>query len=195
MNKLMGFFELKNSNLPTIQWEEFTNNTVLDDSMLWTIRTAVLKGNDLSLPRSVGEDAVKSSMFAREMLRTLGDNGMVIYYPYFIAKKSGTLHVFSDAITIEAVNEDLWNLVTYSDREVTIRINGNNTIYDGNKSFLPEDELKNLLDQVPKIRALFRDHLLEGKSILLEWSYAYNCNLNKEPIGDQYLVFYEARTV
>lgn len=29
----------------------------------------------------------------------------------------------------------------------------------------------------------------------LEWSFAVSCDVNKNPAGDEYLVFYEARTV
>lgn len=195
MNKLLGFFELQNSNLPTIPWKEYGDDTILDDSILWTIRTAVLKGDDLNLPRSVGENAKVSSLFAKDMLQKLQNKGIVIYYPYFVAEKSGTLNVYSDMIVIEAVKADLWNLVTYSDREVTIRIKDNETIYNGNERFITENELKEIMSQVPKIKAMFRDYLIEGKSVLLEWSYAYNCDINKEPVGEQYLVFYEARTV
>lgn len=195
MNKLMGFFELQKSDIPTIPWKEFRNDTKLDDSILWTIRTAVLAGNDLNLPRSVGENAKTSSMFAIETMRKLGDNGMVIYYPYFVAKKSGTLNIYNDRIVIEAVNDDLWNLVTYSDREVTIRITGDVIVYNGNDNFISQCELNEIMSHVPKIKAMFRDYLIEGKSVLLEWSYAFNCDKDKNLIGDQYLVFYEARTV
>lgn len=48
---------------------------------------------------------------------------------------------------------------------------------------------------MPEIKRLFRDELLEGKSALFEWSFANSCDKNKKPIGDEYLVFYEARTI
>lgn len=195
MNKLMGFFELKNSNIPTIPWEEYTKETELDNSVLWTIRTAVLKGDDLNLPRCVGKDANTSAIFANDMLGKFNDRGLVIYYPYFIAIKSGTLNIFSDLIVIEAVKKDLWNLVTYSDREVTIRIKDNCSIIDGDGNFLTNQELNELMSQIQKIKSMFRNYLIEGKSILLEWSFALNCDINREPIGKPYLVFYEARTV
>lgn len=35
-----------------------------------------------------------------------------------------------------------------------------------------------------------KDDLLEGKSALLEWSFAVSCDVNKNPAGDEYLVFY-----
>ena len=61
--------------------------------------------------------------------------GITIYYPYFIANKSGNLNVFSDKIVIEAVKDDLWNLVTYSDRDVTVIIESNDKRIIGNKNF------------------------------------------------------------
>ena len=63
------------------------------------------------------------------------------------------------------------------------------------REFLTEDEEKKLLKHVPEIRKLFRNDLLQGKSALLEWSYAMSCNAQKEPVGKEYLVFYEARTI
>ena len=117
MNKLMGFLELKEMMLPSIPWKQYTGNEELSDDFLWTIRSAVYRGDDLNLPRSVGKDADESKKFADDLLRKINDNGMVIYYPYFVAKKSGTLEVRRDCVVIEAVKDDLWNLVTYSDRK------------------------------------------------------------------------------
>lgn len=195
MNKLMGFFELRKLDIPTVPWKEFKHGTVLDDSLLWTIRTALVQGVDLNLPRSVGKDSEISTAFAEKTLKVLKDNGMVIYYPYFIAEKSGTLNIFSNKIVIEAVKDDLWNLVTFSDRAVTIIINNNNKTYYGEKDFISEKELNELLINVPRIKNIFKEYLLDGKSVLLEWSYAYNCDKNKNIVGNKYLVFYEVRTV
>lgn len=196
MNKLMGFLELKEMSLPSIPWKRYTGEEEFDNGNLWTIRSAVYRGKDLNLPRLVGESAEKSKSFAQDLLKKMGEKGIVIYYPYFTAKKSGTLEIRNDRIIIEAVKEDLWNLVTFSDREVTI------IIYDtgefsfwGNDSFLQKSEIEQLRKHVPEIKKIFRDDLLEGKSALLEWSYAADCNIEKEAVGDDYLVFYEARTV
>lgn len=120
---------------------------------------------------------------------------MVIYYPYFLAEKSGTLNVFSDRIIIEAVKDDLWNLVTYQDKEVTIIIQDEEIKYIGNQDFIKACELDELQYYVKEVKRMFRDELFEGKSILLEWSYAYECDSHKNKIGKRYLVFYEARTV
>ena len=154
------------------------------------------RGDDLNLPRSVGECSKTSKKFADQLLKKMNNNGIVIYYPYFIAKKSGTLEVRNDKVIVEAVKDDLWNLVTYSDREVTIITDSNgNKVISGNADFLNKKELGNLEKHVPEIRKLFRDDLLEGKSALLEWSFAQSCDSEKEPTGEEYLVFYEARTV
>lgn len=195
MNKLMGFLELKEMDLPSIPWKQYTGKERLDDECLWTIRSAVYRGNDLNLPRSVGKNAEESIKFANKLLYRMKDNGMVIYYPYFIAKKSGTLEIKRDSIVIEAVKEDLWNLVTYSDREVTIIIKDNEKKVIGNSNFLNFEEQSELLKYAPEIRKLFRDDLLQGQSVLLEWSYAHTCDKEKTILGDEYLVFYEARTI
>ncbi len=196
MNKLMGFLELKEMRLPSIPWRQYTGKEELSNEYLWTIRSAVYRGDDLNLPRSVGKNSEESKKFADDLLKKMKDSGIVIFYPYFIANKSGTLEVRRDSIIIEAVKDDLWNLVTYSDREVTImHTNNQETQYHGNREFLTEDEEKKLLKHVPEIRKLFRNDLLQGKSALLEWSYAMSCNAQKEPVGKEYLVFYEARTI
>ena len=195
MNKLMGFYELKSMNLPSIPWEEYTGKEELANDRLWTIRSAVFKGDDLNLPRMVGEVGKKAKNFADSLLEKLRDRGVVIYYPYFVANKSGTLNIFLNDIIIEAVKADLWNLVTYSDREVTIRYDGLIEQIDGNKDFLSEKEKNEILRYVPEIRKLFRDELAEGKSVLLEWSFAQDSSAEKMPVGDEYLVFYEARIV
>lgn len=94
MNKLLGFFELKDSLLPTIPWRIFDKDVKLDSNMLWTVRTAVHKGDDLNLPRCVGVSEKEAYDFALSTSKKYGENGMIIYYPYFIAEKSGTLNVF-----------------------------------------------------------------------------------------------------
>lgn len=192
----MGFLELKEMRLPSIPWKQYTGVEKLDEKYLWTIRSAVYRGDDLNLPRSVGKSAEESKQFADKLLKKLDDKGIVIYYPYFIAKKSGTLEVQRNRVVVEAVKDDLWNLVTYSDCEVTVIYDDDNEpYYKGNRDFLEEKEKQQLLKHVPEIRKLFRDDLLDGKSALLEWSYALSCNNKKEPIDEEYLVFYEARTV
>lgn len=197
MNKLMGLFELNDLDLPTIPWKQYDPSVKLNENELWTIRSAVNRGNDLNLPRLIGKSASEAKKFADNLYNKLGLGGMVIYYPYFNAYKSGTLNVFADKFIIEAVNKDLWNLVTNQDMEVSLTYNLEmNLIYKyGNENFLSESELKDLISNLGIIRKNFRDELLEGKSVLLEWSFAYNSDIAGKPIGDKYLVFYEIRTI
>ncbi|MCM1497537.1 MAG: hypothetical protein NC124_03630 [Clostridium sp.] len=195
MNKLLGFYELKQSGLPTVRWEEFDNSVRLDDSRLWTIRSAVYQGEDLNLPRKVGVGAQEAWEFASGLADKLGTGGLVLYYPYFIAEKSGTLEVKSDEIIIEAVKDDLWNMVTYSDRAVTLRYAGGTVRVNGDSGFLQQEETEAILANVALVRRLFRDDILGGSSILLEWSFAYDCDASRKVTGEKYLVFYEARTV
>lgn len=195
MNKLMGFFELRDSGLPTIPWREYTGTEVLQPDLLWTVRSAVYRGSDQNLPRVVGVTAEEAETFARDLRDRLKDAGMVVYYPYFIANKSGTLNVFQDRAIIEAVPKDLWNLVTYSDRTVTYEFSKEGVMADGDRTFLSEEELSQITKGIPTIRKSFRDELLEGKSVLLEWSLAQNSDLDSRPVGEEFLVFYEMRTI
>lgn len=197
MNKLLGFYELKSSSLPTIPWEEYKGDFEFANNLLWTIRTAVFKGADFNLPRHVGVPGKEAKCAADSLYNRFANKGLVIYYPYFIAEKSGTLNVNQESIVIEAVKEDLWNLVTYSSREVTIihDLRNDTCEVNGNKEFLIKDELDIILKYVPAIRGMFRDYINSGDGILLEWSFAYNCDINKNKLGEKYFVFYEARTI
>lgn len=191
----MGFYELQQLNLPSVPWQEYNLNKKLDDGLLWTVRSAVWQGDDLSLPRLVGVKAWEAEEFAKKLLSDMNQDGIIIYYPYFIAQKSGTLEIKQDQIVIEAVKEDLWNMVTYSKRDVSYIITEQEIKVHGERNFLSKAEQDEILSYVPGLRQQYRDIFLEGKSILLEWSYAYNCSIDKQSIGDKYLVFYEIRTV
>ena len=195
MNKLLGFYELKDSALPTIPWKEFNKDVKLDPDILWTVRSAVYRGEDLNLPRAVGVTASEAYLFASDLFDKMENKGIVVYYPYFLAEKSGNINIFSNKIVVEAVKEDLWNLVTYADRDVTIEVIGDRIIYNGEKNFLSEEELGKLLFNAKRAKMMFRDDLLEGKNAMLEWSFAYPCDLEKKRSGKKYLVFYEARTI
>lgn len=196
MNKLLGFFDLKDSNLPTIDWNLFDEKTPLFDSQYaWTIRTAVVSGNDFNLPRLVGVDYKEAYEFALNLYKDFKDKGIIIYYPYFIAEKSGTIEITSNKIVIEAVNGDLWNLVTYNKKNVTVINDINGQVSFGDSSFLIEDELNELLAYCNNIRQKYREYIYEGKSVLLEWSFAFNTTINKIPLGKKSLIFYEVRTI
>lgn len=195
MNKLMGFYELKEMSLPSIRWEEYTGEQQLRNNILWTVRSAVYSGDDLNLPRKVGVSAKEATQFADNLRTTLNGNGIVICYPYFIAKKSGTLEIRNDKTIVEAVEDDLWNLVTLSKKNVTYQITERDEKIDGDRDFLSKREKEYLLSFVREIKKTFRNDMLEGKGVLLEWSFAKNCNIHREPEGEEYLVFYEARTI
>lgn len=195
MNKMLGFYELPKIGLPCIPWRKFEKGMELDPSLLWTVRTAVLDGNDLNLPRKVGVEAKEAYDFAVEQENRLQKKGLVVTYPYFIALKSGTLEVSANRVVIEAVYEDLWNFVTNNDKAVTVIAADGDIFIEGEEGFFYDDELKELLQQSMKIRGKFRDILTQGNSILSEWSFAYNTNKAKERIGEKYLVFYEVREI
>lgn len=195
MNKLEGFLALRESGLPSVPWKKYTKETILENDILWTVRSAVEKGEDLNLPRKVGVSAEEAKEFADGLLSSLMKNDLVLYYPYFIAHKSGVIDISRDRVVIEAVKEDLWNLVTYNKKEVTIIFDHESLDFVGDSGFLSEEELYLLIDHCVMIKNKFRELLYTGKSILLEWSFACKADMNKCSIGQPFLVFYEIRTV
>ena len=163
MNKYMGFFELKALNVPSVPWDTFTSDTVLDKELLWTIRVATAAGNDLNLPRAVGVDSEEAQARGRELLREYGEKGIVIYYPYFIAEKSGVLDINSQRLVIEAVDKDLWNLVTYGRKDVTVIVRADGDMQmTGDSRFLTPDEISELMRFGAVIRGRFRGRSAEA---------------------------------
>lgn len=197
MNKLEGFYHLQSLGVPAVPWQIFSDNELLDPSLLWTIRVAVERGDDMNLPRAVGVNAETAYKKARELLNQFQNRGIVVYYPYFIAVKSGNLEVGQNSIVIEAVKDDLWNLTTNGGREVTAIIDWRtrDTVIHGDKDLLEQNEINQLINYSGKVRARLKDYISHNCSALLEWSYAVNCNADNQPIGDPYLVFYECRTI
>lgn len=194
MNKLEGFLALRESALPSVPWKKYDKNVVFDDQILWTVRCAVSKGNDLNLPRKVGITSKEAEEFATNLLDTMNANDLVIYYPYFIAIKSGVIEISKGRTVIEAVKDDLWNLVTNHKVDVSI-IFDDDLKFVGNADFLSSNELFELIDYCTMIRKKFTSSIQEGKSVILEWSLGCKSDLMKESIGEPALVFYEIRMV
>ena len=195
MNKLDGFYELNRIGLPSVPWKKYDRGMSLDEDILWTIRCAVLSGDDLNLPRKIGVKADEAMIFADNLINKMKGLGFVLYYPYFIAEKSGVIEVSSSKIVIEAVKKDLWNLVSLHDRDVTVIVKENELTINGDEKFLDEAELAELIEYSNKVKKQFRDLMIVGKSIFLEWSYSFNSDINKNPVGSRRLVFFEIRSV
>ena len=100
------------------------------------------------------------------------------------------------AETDETVNKKVLKAFEHGITPVSYtHLTGENREYYGDKFFLTKDELDEIISYVREVKRMFRDDLLQEKSVLLEWSFAYKCNGEKKKVGDRYLVFYEARTV
>lgn len=190
MNKLDGFFRLKELNIPTVPFRIFEDGDHLSPDKLWTLRTAIYSGKDFNLPRAIGVSREEGESFAADFIKRYRDNGIVIYYPYFIAEKSGTFLIRNNGSVIEGVKGDLWHLVTEGKRDITLFF-GEEIKED--TSFFTEEEINQLNTYEKKIRQMFYSDISIGKEVLLEWSFAYESDLQKQPTGNKYLVFYELR--
>lgn len=156
MNKLMGFFRLKELGIPVVRWERYTGMQTLDPTLLWTVRTAVVRGGDTGLPRVVGVTGEEAEAFARAMFERLGGDGMVVYYPYFIANLSGTMEVARDCVVIECVRGDLWQLVTDGRCDLSLMLGSEAPRYQGDLAVLPATKLEALRGAERILRPQFR---------------------------------------
>ncbi len=195
MNKLQGFYALERSHLPSVPWKRYEEGATFDSKILWTIRSAIKEGDDMFLPRKLGVYASEAKDYAQYLYNNMNKDDMIIYYPYFIALKSGMIEISANRTVIEAVKYDLWNLAIDNKRDVSIIIEDGDIRYIGEEHFLTRDELLELMKYCATIKKQLHKEVAAGESIFLEWSYACNSDMNKRPIGDSNLVFYEIRTV
>ncbi len=196
MNKLEGFLELKSLAIPTVGWREYKSGITFDKGRLWTVRCAVMRGDDFNLPRLVGADGERAEKFAFDLKDRLGDSGMVIYYPFFLAEISGTVIISSQTTTLECVYGDLWQLVTDGVTHYTgiFDLNGQQQKAFGERP-LHSNDIQSLLKYSAKIRAAYRREIATGKEIYAEWSFARDCGSDGNPVGERNLVFFELRTI
>ncbi|MEQ8237143.1 MAG: hypothetical protein ABRQ23_10210 [Syntrophomonadaceae bacterium] len=197
MNKLQGFYEMERMGIPVVPWKPFTGNEALDPELLWSVRVAVQSGYDFNLPRAIGVTADQALVKGRKFLAKLSPQDLVVYYPYFIALKSGILEIQADQTIIEAVNQDLWNLTTLGKKDVTLMINRQNgtVTCHGQADFLTEAEIDELLYYAQKIRRSHRQYIYAQNSLILEWHYALHTNVHGDSIGEKFLVFTECKSI
>lgn len=196
INKLLGLYELREIPIPQVKWEEFKPEaSSFREDFLWSVRTASYGENDLNLPRLIGAGALKAWDFALSQYMVYKDRGLVFFYPYFIAEKSGTLLIKNEETVIEGVEADLWNLVTYNSRAVTIIEKDEKVSFYGDKDFLSPMELAEIRKFTAVIRNSLKGYLQEGQSILLEWSFGYDTNVKRERLSETHLLFYELKSI
>lgn len=195
MNKLEGLYELKNLKIPSIDWQIYNHDTILDNNRLWTIRSAVYKGLDLNLPRLFGKDAHTSKLFADKLLNQIKDKGIVIYYPYLIAEKSGILQFKKDRTIVEVVEGDLGNLLNGSKVDVTYIWNAEAKEITGDKDFLSFNDQISLLSYVDYLKRRYSEYMILGYEIQLEFSFAFDSTSNGDKVGNRKLIFFEIRTL
>lgn len=192
-NKMMGFFELQDSGLPTVAWHRHQIGDVLNPALLWTVRSAVVSGPDHSLPRLVGAPAAEAMTFADVQAKKLGANGMVVTYPYFKALVSGNLEVTAHTVYLEAVKGDLWRLVDEGALDATARNTDDTWTWSDQNHLCPEPLRAALQQAVRRARHAWHSEIITDSVVLLEWSWAQNLGPEEIPSGEPHLLFYEAR--
>lgn len=191
MNKLEGMYELKRSRLPAVDWNLFHEATVLSDSCFWTIRTAVFKGQDLHLLKLFGKKGREATAFGVKCLHKMKDKGIVFYYPYLTAEKSGVLQFDVNSIQLECVAGDLGRLLGGSSTDASYYWKGADLKEHGNK-ILSGKEKTELLEWVFYCRRRYRYIMALEEKMQLEFSYVRDKDPEHQPSR---LVFSEMRTI
>ncbi len=195
MNKLDGMYELRKANLPSVDWKEFRRGTILPDDYLWTIRTAVYKGQDIHLPRLFGKPAGVSMRFAEQCLEQMKGKGIIICYPYLQPEKSGVLQFDLRNVYLEGISGDVKKIldgdnpeVFYQWREAEFRTQGKSRLFS-------EQELMELYRYSQQCKRRYREILSDGSMMQLEFSYAYRVDRDHNKCEDTKLYFFEMRTI
>lgn len=191
MNKLEGMYELKRNHLPTVDWKLFQEKTVLSETCAWTIRTAVFKGQDLYLPKLFGKSGQEAMIFGRRCLQEMKDKGIVFYYPYLEAKKSGVLQFDVSSIQLECVEGDLGRLLNGSTPDAAYYWE-RKFLKEYGKEMLSAKEQDELLEWVFYCRRRYREIMKLGEKMQLEFSYVRDGNKENQ---QNRLIFFEMRTL
>lgn len=187
VNKLSGFKLLKELGLPTVPWFFMSENTQLNEDLLWTVRTAVQSGADIDLPRAVGVTAEEAGKKYREFSKLPG--AKVICYPYFVALLSGTVDISAERTVIEACDGDLWNLTTRDQPDYRYIVNNSRDIPGVPEPFVAVYRFGR------HAAAKMRGFLEEGHHLYLEWSLTQPSRPGGRTFGEPRLVFYECRVL
>lgn len=195
MNRIQDYYVLNQLDLPTIPWERYYHSTPLNKDILWTIKSEVLKGDDTNLPKKIGVTAKEAKAFGKNLYKQLDRGQMVYCYPYFCAVKSGIIDINYDRVAIEAVKDDIANLVSNHKVDVTMIFKDDDLDIIGDENFLTRDEVLELIDCSVSIKKQCAGDIEFGKNFMFHWSYVYETSTKKEPVGNKNLVFYKIKII
>jgi hypothetical protein len=164
----------------------------LAEDKLWTVRTAMVDGSDVYLPKRIGVTSQEALRFAQELQISFGDHMVVFLYPFFVADASGVIMTYPDrCVVIEACEADLWNLCDkgIADAEMFSFVTWDFRFEHDPKDILSLDRRIELMRYARRI--YFKTH---GQTALAEWSIARECDINKNPAGEAKIVFFQLNT-
>lgn len=193
MNRIQDYYVLNCLDLPTIPWKEYYYSSRLDKDILWTIKSETRNDTSENLPRKIGVTAQEAKEFGVELYKDLKKDQMIFYYPYFCAVKSGIIDINNDRIVIESAKDDIDNLVKKNNVDVTLIFREDDVEIHGDKDFLTQEEIIQLIDQAVKIKKQCAKDINDGKNLLFHWTYACYTSVDKKPMGKKNLMFFKVK--
>ncbi len=195
-SRILCFYAIKalySQGVPCVPLEEYNKHTKLSNDKLWTVRTSPInqKGVYGDTPKLIG----KKSEYVHRWIAMCPSAYKFFYYPYFIAEKSGLLYIHHRKITIEATKGDLWNLTDNHNCVECITVVKNDQQIIGETEFLTSNEIQSILKYVPYFITQREISFQRGNQLQVEWSFAYDSDLDKHPVGNPHLLFYGFRDI
>ncbi len=217
MHVLQSDYILKTLELPTIEWKEYYPDAVLDENLLWSVKTEKIPGKsheDTELVKKkralfqfikdrrclkkkqrnslLGVDSKTAKAFAEKLKKQVNTKThAIVYYPYYTVVKSGIIDINRERIVIEGTKGDVSNLTTHNYVEVTMIFKSDDLEIMGDETFFTKEETIPLIDYGKEIKKMATRDLELNKNLQLYFSYVYKTNIVLKLEGEIRLIFHK----
>lgn len=216
MKILQNYKILNQLDVPTIEWKQYYDTSMLEEELLWTIKleskesdlyhskeskkeqTSLIQklkeklvANDDREKAKIGVTAKEVKEFVKKNRKYQKEGELFLYYPYYTVVESGIIDINYDRVVIEAVKGTMNNLVVKNKVDVTLIFKEDDLQIEGEEYFFTKEEMLPLIDYSKNVRKMVAKDIDMGKNIQLYFSYFYKTSTMLEPVGEKKLLFYK----
>ncbi len=195
MYVLQNCYILDYLDLPTIPWMQCHTTTMLDDTILWTVKNEPIYSGKGYVYGEIGVTAKEAMSYIKSQYGSLGKHRMLLCYPYYTASKSGTIDMTYERVAIEAVEGKIENLKKKNRVDETLLFREDELEIFGDEEFLTREETLEIIDYSCTLKKRFAGELEYGKNIIIYWSYVEETLRNMIPKGNPFLVFHQIKVL
>jgi len=187
---------IKELGLPYVSMKYMTEDTILEDNLLYTVKCVNEKNQYINLDIALTSDEVKLKYL--EFSKNL--NIKIIYYPYFKTLFNGTIDIMSNLIIINGTEYQYHPFFSVHFPNDNFNITLVVKKFIGTmlvpKTFFPNIPValfNDLIRYLGHIICKVKGFIEIGKYVSLEWSYGMNIKNDYINYTDKYLMFYDFR--